>query len=130
VEALPKYQRDPIDQLIQAGQDYSEAAQSWLTASAANTFRFASTPTVGDKRAFLESLRTEVRAFLCGDKKYQTERSGLFGKQGIARTYVISAIAVAVAPHLSVASAVIAPVIALILASIGKITLNAWCATS
>ena len=100
-----------------------------ITASAENTYRFSATSPVGDKGAFLENLKAEVRAFLCGDKKYKTEREGLFGKSGLARTYVVSAMAVAIAPHLSVASAVIAPLIALVLASLGKIALNAWCAT-
>jgi hypothetical protein len=50
--------------------------------------------------------------------------------EGLARTYVVSTMAVAIAPHLSVASAVISPPIALVLAaSVGKVALNAWCAT-
>ena len=63
------------------------------------------------------------------DKKYKKERDGLFGEKGLARTYVVSAMAVAIAPQLSVAAAVIAPLIALVLASVGKVALNAWCAS-
>jgi hypothetical protein len=130
VAELPEFQRQLIEQLIAEGQGFDDAAQSWLSASAANTFMFSAGPPVGDKGAFLDNLKKEIRGFLCGDKKYSVERSGLFGKQGIARTYVVSTMAVAIAPHLSVASAVIAPVVALCLASIGKVALNAWCATT
>lgn len=129
VQELPEYQRDAIGILLSDGASFDEVAQAWLNASAENTYRFSASTPVGDKGAFLANLKREVRAFLCGDKKYKKERDGLFGEKGLARTYVVSAMAVAIAPHLSVASAVISPLIALVLASIGKVALNAWCAT-
>lgn len=129
IEELPAFQRSAIHELRAKGSSFEQIAQTWITASAENTYRFSANAPVGNKGAFLENLKSEIRAFLCGDKKYKTERDGLFGEKGLARAYVVSAMAVAIAPHLSVASAVIAPLIALVLASIGKITLNAWCAT-
>ncbi len=129
IEELPEFQRSAIHELQAKGSSFEQIAQTWITASTENTYRFSANAPVGNKGAFLENLKSEVRAFLCGDKKYKTERDGLFGEKGPARAYVVSAMAVAIAPHLSVASAVIAPLIALVLASIGKITLNAWCAT-
>ena len=129
VQGLPEYQRDTIEKLLASGSSFDDVAQAWINASAENTYRFAATSQVGNKGAFLENLRTEIRSFLCGDKKYKKERDGLFGEKGVARTYVVSAMAVAIAPYLSVASAVISPLIALVLASIGKVALNAWCAT-
>ncbi len=130
VQDLPEYQRDPIQKLLAAGASFDEVAQAWINASAANTYRFAAAAPVGNKGAFLENLKQEIHRFLCGDKKYKTERDGLFGEKGPGRTYVVSAMAVAIAPHLGVASAVIAPLVALVLASIGKVALNAWCTTS
>ncbi|WP_394686919.1 hypothetical protein [uncultured Xanthomonas sp.] len=124
---LPEFQRAAIQELRANGATYDDVAQAWITASAEHTYRFSASAPVGDKSAFLDSLRKEVRAFLCGDKKYKKEREGLFGDKGLARTYVVSTMAVAIAPYLSVASAVIAPLIALVLASVGKIALNAWC---
>jgi len=129
VQELPEYQRDTIERLLASGSSFDDVAQAWISASAENTYRFSASTPVGNKGAFLENLRKEIRAYLCGDKKYKKERDGLFGENGVARTYVVSAMAVAIAPHLSVASVVISPLIALILASIGKVTLNAWCAT-
>ena len=129
VADLPEFQRAAIQQLRAGGATYDDIAQAWITASAENTYRFSASTPVGDKHAFLDNLRSEVRGFLCGDKKYQKDRDGLFGEKGLVRTYVVSTMAVAIAPHLSVASAVIAPLIALVLASVGKIALNAWCAS-
>lgn len=129
VQELPEFQRTTIQELLSKGLNFEEVAQAWITASAENTYRFSASAPVGDKGAFLDNLKKEIRGFLCGDKKYKKERDGLFGEKGLARTYVVSSMAVAIAPHLSVASAVIAPLIALVLASIGKIALNAWCAS-
>jgi hypothetical protein len=130
IKALPEYQREPIEFLLQGGSDFEVIAQAWISASAENTFRFSASPEIGQKGTFLRNLKKEVRAYLCGHKKYEKERQGLFGEKAPARTFIISSIAVAIAPHLSVASAVIAPLVALILASFGKITLNAWCAAT
>jgi hypothetical protein len=127
VADLPEFQRAAIQELRMGGASYEEVAQVWITAATENTYRFSTSAPVGDKRAFLDSLRTEVRGFLCGDKKYKKERADLFGKKGIARPCVVRAMAVVIGAQLSVAAAVIAPLIALILASIGKIVLNAWC---
>lgn len=128
ISELPEFQRTPLQQLLASGLSYEDVAQRWLSASAANTYRFSAARPAGQEGAFLERLREEMRAFLCGDPRYEKERRGLFGEKSVARTYVVSAIAVAVAPHLSVASTFIAPVVALVLASLGKVTLNAWCA--
>lgn len=129
VKALPEYQRDTIEKLLAGGSSFDDVAQAWISASADNTYRFSASASVGNKGAFLENLKSEIHAYLCGDKKYKKERDGLFGEKGLARTYVVSSMAVAIAPHLSVASVVISPLIALVLASIGKVALNAWCAT-
>ena len=127
LKALQPYQRSSVDELLQQGKSYEEIADIWLAARPGDTFSFGTT-VPGQRGAFREKLTLEVEAFLCGDERYATERSKLFGTEGVARTYVVSAIAVAVAPLLGVSATFLAPVVGLILASIGKITLNAWCA--
>jgi hypothetical protein len=129
VEDLPEFQLNPINELLSKDLSFEAVAQAWLTASATNTYRFSSTAPIGDKGSFLKNVKKELRAFICGDEKYKTERDGLFGEKSNTRTLIVSGMAVAIAPHVSVASAVIAPVIALLLAGLGKITINAWCAT-
>ena len=81
-----------------------------------------------DGAAFRERLNVELGRFLCGDAEYAKEREGLFGADGIARTYVVSTVAVAIAPALGVSATFLAPAVALGLAAVAKVTLNAWCA--
>jgi hypothetical protein len=130
ITILPDYQRSSITQLVAGGKSFDEVAQAWLTASASNTYRFGAVAPVGPKNAFLEQVKVEVRAYLCGDDKYEKERAGLFGDGSTTRTVLVSWIALAIAPHVGVAVAVLTPVVALVLASFGKITINAWCAST
>jgi hypothetical protein len=127
INGLPAFQRETIDALLTSGLSYEDAAKSWASTTTENTFGFSASGSVGKKGAFVENLKHEIRKFLCGDKKYKTERDGLFGQKGLARTYIVTQIAVSISPHISVASTVISPIVALLLASFGKIALNAWC---
>lgn len=125
---LPAYQRESFEQLLSRGASYRDAAATWLTATTSQTAPFgAVAPSPGP--SFLERLYTEIGDFICGSTKYKKERDDLFGKKGLARTYVVSAIAVAVSPALGLSATVLAPAVALLLASIGKIAVNAWCAS-
>ncbi|SRR6266568_474350 len=128
IQNLPAYQRVSIEELMQQGKSFQEIAEVWISATTENTFPFGTTSSKIDKGKFLENLVLEVEGFICGNQKYNKERKQLFGEQGVARTYIVSAIAVAVAPSLGVSATFLAPVVALILASFGKITINAWCA--
>jgi hypothetical protein len=126
IEALPKYQKTNFVQLLDEGLSYDEVAERWCTATAANTFRLGAAPGPG-KSNFLEQVKIEIRACLCGDARYAKERESLFGEKSATRTFVVGGLAVAIAPHLGVAAPVLAPMITLVLASIGGITINAWC---
>lgn len=127
ITAAPGYHRSSIDELLKQGKSYQDIAEILLTARAEHTYAFGSTVPKTDKNIFLQNLLQEIENFLCGDSKYETERTKLFGEQGLARTYVVSAISVAIAPYLGVSAVVLSPAVALILASFGKITINAWC---
>lgn len=130
VVGLPAYQREPIIELIGKPNSFENVAQLLVTATAANTYRLGAAANTGDRTTFLASVKVEIRAYLCGDQRYKKERDGLFEEKGITRTFLVTAIAVTIGPHLGVAAPVLAPVVALILASLGKITVNAWCAST
>lgn len=127
LEALPAYQRDPLRELIERGLPVDEVIDRWTSASAENTYRFGTELRTGDKSLFREKFLLELEGFLCGSDKYSKEREGLFGEKSAARTYVVSAIAVGIAPYLGVTGAFLAPIVALTLASLGKISVNSWC---
>ena len=128
LDALKPYQRSSVDELTAQGKSFEQIAEMWLSARPGDTFAFgAAVP--GQRSVFLDKLTLEIEAFLCGDERYNVERTRLFGEQGLARTYIVGVIAVAIAPTLGVSATFLAPAIALVLASLGKITLNAWCAS-
>lgn len=129
VDELPEYSKAPINQLLEQGCSFDEIAEQWVSATAANTFRLAATQDKRVDNGFVMNVKKEIREFLCG-AKYKKEREGLFGKGSVARLVIVSTIATAIAPTVGVAAVVITPVVALVLASMGKIAINAWCQTS
>ena len=129
LSALPEYQRDPLATLMKSGLSPDQAIENWISASAENTFRFGAVARAGDKSVFRDKFMLELEGFLCGDAEYEKERSGLFGEKSATRTYVISAIAVAIAPYLGLTAAFLSPIVALSLAACGRVTVSAWCET-
>jgi hypothetical protein len=127
IDALPTYQSEHLRTLKAQGRSLEDIADIWLRGSIQDTGFFGTSGSGGNKNEFLENLRNEVIEFICGGKKYQKERAELFGKEGISCTFFISAISVYIAPYVNAAPTLIAPAIAVILAIIGKISINAWC---
>jgi hypothetical protein len=128
IASLPAYSRDPIQELMRGGAAPDEIAAMWVSATAANTFRFSTEQKSPAPATFTANVKKEVREFICGTK-YKKERDALFGENALSRTMLISGVAAAIAPAVGVATAVLLPVVALVLASLGKIAINAWCAT-
>jgi len=130
IAALPSYQRNTIVEMRARGESYDDIALTWIAAGASNTAPFSTGGPPQPDPGFLEKLRVEVRAYLCGDKKYDRDRKQLIAGGKEIHAFVISGMSFGIAPFVGAASIVIAPLIALILAAIGKVSLNAWCATS
>lgn len=127
LECLPRYQRDPLNQLLSAGKTYEEVALAWLSATASNTAPSGANRTASNGVPYLERVGFEIRAYICGSTRYKKERDGLFGQKGLVRSAVVTGISVAIAPKLGMSPVVIAPPVALILASIGKVAVSAFC---
>lgn len=128
-EALPTYQRNSIVQMRAKGSSYDDIASAWIAAGSSNTAPFSSGNRPEPDPGFLANLRREFRAYLCGDKKYDKDRQQIAAQGKDARMFVVSALSLAIAPHVGSASAVIAPIIVLLLANMGRVSLNAWCST-
>ncbi|CAI8814216.1 Oxidoreductase [Pseudomonas sp. IT-P74] len=124
---LKPYQKNTIEQLI---EKYGEegAAQQWLAASGVSgTEKFGGERL--DSRPFWDSLSYEFQLFICGDKKYKSDREKLmeYGKPTAA--LAVTFISGLIAGTLGIAAAAITPVISILLAIVSKMTANAWCAT-
>ena len=127
VEALPAYQREIVHELLGQGLSAEEAASKWLNSTGpSNTFPFGAGP---GQSVFYEKLVEEVEAFLCGSERYAEDRKRFFAEFQAKHAYIVGGISVSVAPALGAAAPLLAPAIALTLLTIGRITLNAWCAS-
>lgn len=128
IEALPEFQKASIVRLKSQGNSYETIASIWATAVIPTTAPFSANATDGDT-GYLSKLKDEFRAFLCGSKKYDKDRKEIAAGQKTVHAFVVSTMSVAIAPHVGSAAPVIAPIIAIMLATLGKISLNAWCET-
>jgi hypothetical protein len=129
ISTLPAFQQKSINALIAQGISLEDIAIQWVSASAATTAPFSAGAPAPSGKDFLEKLKLEIRAFICGDKKYEKDREEISkAKQSLQLAFVTS-VSAAVAPHIGANATVILPIAALVLANIGKISKNAWCST-
>lgn len=124
LNVLPRYQKNRIKAQLESGNSPEEVANAWLTANVENTFPFG---VQKNNNILLDAILREFEKFLCGSKEYDSERKALKKNGNITYTYSVGFISASIAPNLGTSAAFIAPVITLLLISIGKVTLNAWC---
>ena len=130
ISSLENYQQSLILSLIEkADGDYSKAADNWLMASPANTYKFG-----GEHKSpsiFKDKIFEEMEKFICGcdDGRYDNDREMLSHHKDLSKEAIISVMSAAIGNYIGVAGAYIAPVVVLLFLSIGKIVKNAWCET-
>lgn len=127
IGSLDNYQQEIVLALLKAtNNNYLEAADKWLSASPSNTAKFG-----GDSShstIYREKVVEEIEKFLCGNEpSYEEEREKLKEQSDKSQKYIIGVLSTAIGSQLGVAGVFIAPVIVLIIISMGKICINAWC---
>ncbi|HDV3547060.1 TPA: hypothetical protein RH166_004837, partial [Escherichia coli] len=128
LSTLKKYQSSTIKSFLEQGTE-EQALESWLTASGPSL----TSPFGGDassmpgKKAFVDQFKQEFRAFVCGSDKYVKERNGLGELGGDIKTYLVSVISSSIATSLGTTTVFIAPAVVIMLITISKMGLNAWC---
>ncbi|OAB30628.1 hypothetical protein PMSD_19035 [Paenibacillus macquariensis subsp. defensor] len=126
LDALPPYQSKSIQQLMDQGKSYEEISILWLSANGpANTYPFGANNT---KSLFFEKLMEEVEHFICREDKYTDEKKKLLTQFKAGDVYVVTFISAIIAPVVGATSVLIAPAIALILMTVLRMGINAWCA--
>lgn len=126
IDTLSPYQQNLINQLYEQSNDYEEVANQWLSATIPSNVPFG---TQKKPSIFFEKVLDEIEAFFAGDEKYKDNRLAILKESGVVQSYIVGAISIALAPVLGASAAFLAPVIAIVLLTIGKIGLNAWLAT-
>lgn len=69
---------------------------------------------------FYEKVLDEIEAFFTGDEKYKDSRLAILKESGVVQSYVVGGISIALAPVLGTSAPFLAPVIAIVLLTIGK----------
>lgn len=126
IQSLPRYQQERLKSLLSTGLTFEDAANKWLSANVENTYPFGAEK---KDNVFIDRILDEIRDFLCGSEEYESVRSKIKSNANIVHVYFVGVLSAAIAPKLGVAAVFLAPVVALLLASIGQISLNVWCKT-
>lgn len=127
LDTLKPYQRNIVDAIYAETQSYEEVANRWLIAnSIPNNAPFG---TKKNPSLFYEKVLDEVEAFFTGDEKYKDSRFAMLKESGGVQSYIVGGLSTLLAPILGTSAPFLAPVIAIVLLTIGKIGLNAWLAT-
>jgi hypothetical protein len=111
--------------LVSTSNDYLASADHWLNASTANTAKFGGEP--NKVKIYRDKLLEELEKFLCGDQQYEDDRKKIADSTDKSQKYIIGVMSSAIGKTLGVVGPFIAPVIVLLVLSIGKMAINAWC---
>lgn len=127
LSSIDVFQSEIIKAFLAAtSNDYLASADNWLNASTANTAKFGGEP--NKAKIYRDKLLEELEKFLCGDQQYEDDRTKIAESTDKSQKYIIGVMSAAIGKTLGAAGAFIAPVIVLLILSIGKMAVNAWCA--
>ena len=121
---LKPYQKNTISELLKHLSP-EEAAEKWITASGSgNIIPFGG---ARDTRPFWDRFQDEFKKFLCDEKAYANDKKALFSEGPIAKALLISIVSAAIGATIGYTATLLAPAVAILLFTIGKIGLNAYC---
>jgi len=116
-----------MNALLDGGADEALIAEQWMSFDMLNsTAGFATAPWKSFDK-FWTSLRAELYKLFCVEKEYVEERKALLdGVKGGQATFVAT-VATVLSPHLSVATPVLAPAIALVFIVLARAGRDTMC---
>lgn len=129
IHGLEPYQQELVLNLLSAfDNDYMKTVDAWLQASPAQTAGFGGDPKKSNSKLYREKVWEELEKFICGtDSSYDDDRKKISNHVEATENYIVGVLSVAIGTHLGVAGAFIAPIIVVLIMSLGKIGRNAWC---
>ena len=122
IEVLEPFQQSLLNSLLREHTE-EEALQIWFQVSGPEY-----TKTFGGNRIkdYLKNLKVEFNKLILGDEKYRNKIKEFNEHTKITKFFVVSFLSSVLAESLGVASGIIAPLIVLLLGTIGKIGLEAY----
>ena len=127
ISSLDNFQQEIVRTLLKVTNgNYLEVADKWLSASPSNTAKFGGE--INRSVLYREKVVDEIEKFLCGnDSTYEEERRKLNIQSDKSQKYIVGVMSTAIGGQLGVAGTFIAPIIVLLVISMGKMCINAWC---
>lgn len=125
---LKPYQKATIEQLV-AKYGEEKAAEEWLTARGPmQTATFGGTQTKAeDTPNYWDRLRTEIDKLICGHPDYKKEQEKFLAAGKTIGLSGVTALANWLCPIIGMSSAILIPAIILILHTMSKMGIKAYC---
>ena len=124
LSAIKPYQRNVILHFLKELPP-EEAAEKWLGSTGSpNTIPFGGTQ---DTKPFWNSFKAEFTRFLCDDTAYFNDKKELFAQKKASREVLVGAISAAIGAAVGYSSILLAPAVAILLCTAGKIGVVAYC---
>ena len=122
LNTLDNYQKDNITSLLQT-TTLEQTFEIWLKANGPeNTASFGG----NGHNDFSPHIKNELIKFFTDDPNYENERNELKKQGTITSFFAVSFISSTLSAHIGIVSSVVAPIVVLVLALIGKIGINAF----
>ena len=122
---LKPYQRNTLQQFLIA-QEPEKAAEMWLTTiGSPNIAGFGGV--ASDPKPFWVRFKAECHRFVCDETAYSDDKKAFLSKVPVSKDVLISVMSGAIGANLGTAGTLVAPAVTLILFTVGRIGLNAYC---
>lgn len=79
-------------------------------------------------KPYWERFKSECRRFICDESAYAEDKKALLAQTPISKPLLISTMSSVIGATLGTAGTLVAPAVTLMLFTIGKVGLNAYCA--
>lgn len=121
---LKPYQRSTIEFFLQ-NSSVEEAAEKWLSSTGSpNIVPFGGS---ANTKPFWDRFIGEFKKFICDDDAYIEEKTALKGEGPVSKALMVSVVSAAIGANIGYAATLLAPAVALMLCTVGKMTKNAYC---
>ena len=122
VEVLEPFQQNLLNSIL-AEHTEDEALQIWLQVSGPEHTKAFGGNGIKD---YLKNFKAEFNKLILGDEKYSDKIREFNEHTQITKFFVVSFLSSVLAESLGIVSGVVAPLVVLVLGTIGKIGLNAY----
>lgn len=129
LETLKPFQRKAIKKMLaNNGDDEEKVAELWLSSfGPINTVTFGGVPTTASRKNYFQCLKGELNKLICGNDVYEIERTKILNSGNLVNVAASAKIASVIAPIIGISISVLAPALVLMLHTISKMTVNAYC---